>query len=180
AWLAQANNIFNSLGIRSYFHKYDIGDHFAVFVHGIQCQLQLRGALDDLPPGYFFLCPLTEIQTELLGQCQIPACAAYWSRDPSGAERLSAKEAKNEGFPDIKFRMWAFGRTWDDGPYTGIRQFHQAKGFDPYSQELATELEYPLFQVSCERDALFSHGKPMTSIPQFMLTLLSAGNRRRR
>ncbi|KAJ6565069.1 hypothetical protein B0H10DRAFT_1694412, partial [Mycena sp. CBHHK59/15] len=72
---------------------------------------------------------------------------AYWSRDPSGAECLSAEEAKNEGFPDIEFRVWAVGGSWDAGVYTGIRQFHEAKGFDPYSQEVATELGYPLYQV---------------------------------
>ncbi|KAJ6532500.1 hypothetical protein B0H19DRAFT_893828, partial [Mycena capillaripes] len=68
------------------------------------------------------------------------------SSDPLGVEHLSAEEAKNEGFPDIEFRMWARGRTWDDRVYTGVRQFHQAKGFDPYSPEVATELGYPLFQ----------------------------------
>ncbi|KAJ6527726.1 hypothetical protein B0H19DRAFT_1275087 [Mycena capillaripes] len=45
----------------------------------------------------------------------------------------------------------------DDGFYTGIRQFHQAKGFDPWTQELATEFGYPLFKVSCEQDDLFAH-----------------------
>ncbi|KAJ7315595.1 hypothetical protein DFH08DRAFT_1039801, partial [Mycena albidolilacea] len=96
------------------------------------------------PPGYLFLCPLTEIQTELPG---LPACTAYWSRDPSGAECLSAEEAKDEGFPDIDCCMWAVGGSWDAGVYTGIRQFHEAKGFDPYSQEVATELGCPLYQV---------------------------------
>ncbi|KAJ7037216.1 hypothetical protein C8F04DRAFT_1331606 [Mycena alexandri] len=80
--------------------------------------------------------------------------SAYWSRDPSGAECLSAGEAKNEGFPDIDCCMWAVAGSWDAGVYTGIRQFHEAKGFDPYSQELATKLGYPLYQVSCEGDDL--------------------------
>ncbi|KAJ6532504.1 hypothetical protein B0H19DRAFT_450143 [Mycena capillaripes] len=150
AWLAQANHIFNSLGIRSNFHEY-------VLVECIDCQLLLWGPIDNLPPGYFFLCPLAEIQTELPGHFRISACPAYWSRDPSGAERLTAEEAKNEGFPDIEFHIWANGRAWDDGVYTGVRQFQEAKGFDPYSQEAAIALGYPLFRVCCERDALFAH-----------------------
>ncbi|KAJ6532557.1 hypothetical protein B0H19DRAFT_1187853 [Mycena capillaripes] len=149
AWLAQANHIFDSLGKR-----FDL-DHY-VFVDGMQCWLSLLGPIDNLPPGYLFLCPLTEIQTELPGHFQIPACAAYWSRDPSGAERLSAEEARNAGFPDIEFLMWADGSSWDDGVYIGIGQFHEAKGFEPYSQEIAREVGYPLFEVSCERDALFA------------------------
>ncbi|KAJ6532594.1 hypothetical protein B0H19DRAFT_1272850 [Mycena capillaripes] len=110
-------------------------------MEAMQCQLRLLGPIDNLPPGYFFLCPLTEIQTELPGHFRVPADAAYWSRDPSGMEHLSTEEARNEGFPDIEFCMWGCGRTWDDGVYTGVRQFHQAKGFDPYSQEVATRLD---------------------------------------
>ncbi|KAJ6532513.1 hypothetical protein B0H19DRAFT_1039706 [Mycena capillaripes] len=128
-----------------------------VSVYAIQCRLRLLGLIDNLLPGYLFLCPLTEFQIELPGHFRIPACAAYWSRDPSGAERLSAEEAKNEGFPDIEFHVLAIGSTWDDNVYTGIRQFHQAKGFNSYSQEVAAELGYQLFQVSCEQDNLFAH-----------------------
>ncbi|KAJ6532570.1 hypothetical protein B0H19DRAFT_1272830 [Mycena capillaripes] len=53
--------------------------------------------------------------------------------------------------------MWVRGRTWDDGVYTGIRQLHEAKGFDPWSQAVAIELGYPLFQVSCEMNGLLAH-----------------------
>lgn len=134
-------------------------------VGSIQCHLWLLGPLDSLPPGYLFLCPLTEIQTELPGHVLIPARAAYWSRDPSGAECLSAEEAKNEGFPDIDCCMWAVGGSWDAGVYTGIRQFHEAKGFDPYRQEVATELGYPLYQVSCAGDDLSEPCEPGISIP---------------
>ncbi|KAJ6532578.1 hypothetical protein B0H19DRAFT_902576, partial [Mycena capillaripes] len=147
AWLTQANHIFDSLGIRSNFHEYYIGNHLAVLLNHILCQLRLLGPMDNLPPGYLFLCPLTEIQSELPGHLRIPACAAYWSCDPSGAECLSAEEAKNAGFPDIEFNMWVLGSSWDDSVYTGIRQFHQAKGFDPYGQEVAIELGLPLYQV---------------------------------
>ncbi|KAJ6532506.1 hypothetical protein B0H19DRAFT_1383914 [Mycena capillaripes] len=150
AWLAQANHIFDSLSIKSNLDNY-------VFLECIRCQLRLLGPIDNLPPGFLCLCPFTEFQTELPGHLRIPVCAAYWSRDPSGAERLSAEEAKNEGFPDIESRIWAFGSTWDDSVYTGIRQFHHAKGFDPWSQEVAIELGYRLYQVSCEQDDLFAH-----------------------
>ncbi|KAJ6545257.1 hypothetical protein B0H19DRAFT_1075599 [Mycena capillaripes] len=155
AWLTQANHIFNSLGIQSNLDYY-------VMVYGVRCHLWLRGPIDNLPPGFLFLCPLTEFQSEHLGHFQLPACGAHWSRDSSGAERLTAEEARNEGFPDIEFRVWARGRSWDDSVYTGIHQFHEAEGFDPYSQEVATELGY--LQVSCEPDDLFDHCEPGISI----------------
>ncbi|KAJ7037217.1 hypothetical protein C8F04DRAFT_1331610 [Mycena alexandri] len=59
-WLVQANHIFNALGVRSNFHEYAL-------VGSIQYHLWLLGPLESLPPGYLFLCPLTEIQTELPG-----------------------------------------------------------------------------------------------------------------
>ncbi|KAJ7794401.1 hypothetical protein B0H13DRAFT_2512498 [Mycena leptocephala] len=49
------------------------------------------------------------------------------------------------------------GLSWDASVYDGIRQFHKAKGFDAYSQEVALELGDSLFQLSCDRKALFSH-----------------------
>jgi hypothetical protein len=95
---------------------------------------------------------------------RIPACAAYWSHDPSGAEHLSAEEARNGGFPDIEFKMWAGWKSWDASVFAGIRQFQQAKGFNPYSQKVAIELQCPLYQVSCERNDLYAHCEPGISI----------------
>ncbi|KAJ7813028.1 hypothetical protein B0H13DRAFT_2143244 [Mycena leptocephala] len=43
--------------------------------------------------------------------------------------------------------------SWDTRVYAGIRQFHQARGFDPHSQEVAAALGYPLVYVHCEEDA---------------------------
>lgn len=96
---------------------------------------------------------------ELPSAFRIPDCPAYWSLHPFGAARLSEEEARNHGFPDVDIRIVAGGRSWDDRVYAGIRQFHEAKGFDPYSQEVALELKYPLCEVSIGQDALFAHGK---------------------
>ncbi|KAJ7702525.1 hypothetical protein B0H14DRAFT_3903939 [Mycena olivaceomarginata] len=149
-WLAHANYILNLLGIKSNFEDY-------LVVFRIDFWVKLLGPIVTLPPGYLFICPWAQLETELPGCFGIPDCPAYWSLNLSGAERLSAKEAKNEGFPDIEFRMSAFGGSWDDSAFTGIRQFHEAKGFDPYSQDVAIALEYPLFEVSCNQDDLLTH-----------------------
>jgi hypothetical protein len=37
---------------------------------------------------------------------------------------------------------------------------HKAKGFDPYSQEVALELGYPFVQLSCDREVLLARSKP--------------------
>ncbi|KAJ7259435.1 hypothetical protein C8J57DRAFT_1024207, partial [Mycena rebaudengoi] len=71
----------------------------------------------------------------------------YWSLDPSGAQRLGSEEAERFGFPSFTVDMTVQTRSWDDLVYAGIREFHQAKGFDPYSQDVARELGYPLYEV---------------------------------
>ncbi|KAF7344250.1 hypothetical protein MVEN_01716300 [Mycena venus] len=149
-WIAQANHIFNSLNIKS-----DFENHF--LVHGIQCWLRLSGLTKDLPPGYLFLCPFAEFEADVLGCFELSECPAYWSHDASGTECLSKEEARNLGFPDINFEMTVAGLLWDSSIYDGVHQFHEAKGFDPYSQEVAIELGYPLFEISCIRDDLLAH-----------------------
>ncbi|KAJ7238621.1 hypothetical protein C8J57DRAFT_1246324 [Mycena rebaudengoi] len=48
----------------------------------------------------------------------------------------------------FKLHMSVMAHSWDELVYAGIREFHQAKAFDPYSQGLARELGYPLFEAS--------------------------------
>jgi hypothetical protein len=117
----------------------------------------MSGPIDNLPPGYLFLCPFREIETDVPGCFHIHDCPAYWSHDPLGAERLSAEEARTLGFPDIDSWMEVRGIFWDSSVYEGVRQFHEAKGFDPYSQDAAIELDCPLFQLCCECEDLCAY-----------------------
>ncbi|KAJ7880828.1 hypothetical protein B0H13DRAFT_2345435 [Mycena leptocephala] len=82
---------------------------------------------------------------------------AYWSLDPSGVDRLSDGVAADLGFPAIQLQMWVGTKSWDTSVYDGILQLHQAKGFDPYSQEVAIELGWPLLHVYCDRETLSTH-----------------------
>ncbi|KAJ7732546.1 hypothetical protein B0H16DRAFT_1253636, partial [Mycena metata] len=91
---------------------------------------------EDTPPGYLFHCPPTEFQTAPTS-FRWPECPAYWSLDPSGAERLSTEEATQLGFPSFQLTTRVHGWSWDAGVYAGLRQFHQGKGFDPESQDVA-------------------------------------------
>ncbi|KAF7344090.1 hypothetical protein MVEN_01698700 [Mycena venus] len=149
-WLAEANHIFNSLDIRTNHQDYFL-------VYGIDCRLQMLGPIENLPPSYLFLCPWTEFETNDPGRITIPESPGYWSMDPSGVARLSAEEARGCGLPDISTFQTVWAYSWDTEVHAGIRQFHEAKGFDPNSQDVAIELGYPLFQVSCARDDLLAH-----------------------
>ncbi|KAJ7266117.1 hypothetical protein C8J57DRAFT_1182588, partial [Mycena rebaudengoi] len=120
--------------------------HSPGLVYNVQYSLSLADK-NDIHDGYLFLCPLHDLQGNSPSEFRYPACPAYWSLDPSGAERLGSEEAERLGFPSFTLRMTAWVNSWDDLVCAGIREFHQAKGFDPYSQDVARELGYPLFKV---------------------------------
>ncbi|KAJ7868451.1 hypothetical protein B0H13DRAFT_2064236, partial [Mycena leptocephala] len=61
----------------------------------------------------------------------------------------------------MKLTIHAWGRSWDASAYTGVRQFHQGKGFDPDSQDVARHLGYPLYELSPEMESLFAHVEPV-------------------
>ncbi|KAJ7443469.1 hypothetical protein FB451DRAFT_1413677 [Mycena latifolia] len=149
-WLVQANHIFNRLGITSNHENY-------VFVLQIVYGLTVYDTGNSIPSGYLFLCPLADLQSETPSYFRHPECAAYWSLDPSGVERLGMEEAAQLGFPAFKFTMIVHACSWDESVYAGIRQFHQGKGFDPDSLDVARELGCQLCQLSADADGPFAH-----------------------
>ncbi|KAJ7767235.1 hypothetical protein B0H16DRAFT_353883 [Mycena metata] len=110
---------------------------------------------EGAPPGYLFLCPQKAFETGPF-LYKLPDCPAYWSLDPLGVECLSAEDATSLGFPAIQLSVVLEGHSWDDSVYVGLRQFHQAKGFDPESQDIARHLGNPLYQVSSGRGPVFT------------------------
>ncbi|KAJ7229297.1 hypothetical protein B0H12DRAFT_1147896 [Mycena haematopus] len=143
-WLTQANYIFHCLHIVSNFEDY-------VLLESVKFQLHISETTEHPPEGFLFLCPKKDFQTGLSLFCW-PACVGYWSLDPSGVDRLSMEDATRLGFPSFQFTTKAIAFSWDATVYEGLRQFHQAKGFDPESQDLARHLNYPLYRLSCQSD----------------------------
>ncbi|KAJ7301183.1 hypothetical protein DFH08DRAFT_119453 [Mycena albidolilacea] len=148
-WLSQANHIFKCLGISSDFEDY-------VLLEDVFFCLSIPLTTAGTPEGFLFLCPPTDFQ---IGPSSFkwPDCAAYWSFDPTGADPLSLEDAANLAFPSLRLFTEIRGRSWDTNFYTGLRQFHQAKGFDPDSQDLALHLGQPLYGLSSETHISFAH-----------------------
>ncbi|KAJ6518119.1 hypothetical protein C8R47DRAFT_6757 [Mycena vitilis] len=148
-WMAQANYIFKHLNITRDLENY-------VCMDTIVYRLGFSASTQNLPPGYLFLCRSVDFHDDF--QCfRVPDCPAYWALDPSGLERLTADDVRSTGFPDFHCRRVVFGRCWHDSVYTGIRQFHAAKGFDPYSLEAAVAIGDPHIEIACDTDALLAH-----------------------
>ncbi|KAF7353114.1 hypothetical protein MSAN_01498700 [Mycena sanguinolenta] len=142
AWLAQANRIFAELEKTAHAEDY-------VCVHRVEFTLRITDER-EIPEGYLFVCPPDDLRTSTEHHANLyqwPACPAYWSLDPSGADRLSTEDARNLGFPAIHIETFMIGVSWDHGVYQGLRRFHEGKGHHPESQEVARQLGYPLLEV---------------------------------
>ncbi|KAJ7679383.1 hypothetical protein DFH06DRAFT_1166421 [Mycena polygramma] len=148
AWLSQANHIFNRLGFKSNLGEYHLVD--TIFF-----EVKILETTEEPPAGFLFLCPKEHFRVGPSTFCW-PACPAYWSLDPSGANRLSTDEATQLGFPAFQLNTTTNVQRWDDSAYAGLRQFHRAKGFDPDSQDVARHLNHPLYQVHSNVDHLFA------------------------
>ncbi|KAJ7219016.1 hypothetical protein B0H12DRAFT_1152830 [Mycena haematopus] len=149
-WLSQANHIFTSLQVSSHFPDY-------VFLNQVHFTLTISATETATPTlGFLFLCPPRDFQT---GQSSFkwPDCPAYWALDPSGAERLTSEDAANLGFPSLRLSTEIEGNSWDATVYTGLRQFHEAKGFNPDSQGVAQHLGHRLYRLSNQTGIPVAH-----------------------
>ncbi|KAF7374204.1 hypothetical protein MSAN_00302500 [Mycena sanguinolenta] len=139
-WLSQANHIFSALHILSDFQHYVVPGR-------IEFQLTISTNEADTPMGFLFLCPPEDFRAEK-SSLKWPDYPAYWSLNPSGAERLTLEEAISLGFASFQLRTQSYGKSWDASVYAGLRQLHRGKGFDPDSQDLARHLGCPPYQLS--------------------------------
>ncbi|KAJ7837819.1 hypothetical protein B0H14DRAFT_2790684 [Mycena olivaceomarginata] len=144
-WLAQAGYVLDYLNITSNYEDYCTSRPYS--------DPQLTW---DLPSATCSYALCGTLQSDAPERFLIPECAAYWSFDPVGDERLTTVEAGRHGFPNIDVVMWVRGKQCDQRVYTGLRQFYRGKGFDPYSQDVARHLGYPLFQISSNTDYPFA------------------------
>lgn len=121
-------------------------------------RIQISATTDNGPSGYLFLCPEKDLQIGA-SSFRWPDCPAYWSNDPAGVQPLSPEEATARGFLPVQLTIKVAGLSWDAAVYTGLRQFHQAKGFDPDSQDLARHLGHRLLQLTTAPNCPSAHGK---------------------
>ncbi|KAJ6464388.1 hypothetical protein C8R45DRAFT_911003 [Mycena sanguinolenta] len=154
-WLAQANCIFTRVQATSH-----LGNYVCPFGVAFRLDVNLRCRThSNRPEPYLFVCPPENFRAGG-NSFRWPDCPAYWSLDPSGADRLSPEAAKTLGFPKISIQTGLYGTWWDNSVYKGLRRFHQGKGFDPDSQDLARHLDYPLFGLSSDKTTPLEYGEP--------------------
>jgi hypothetical protein len=71
----------------------------------------------------------------------------YWAFDPAGLNRLTHDVAEDFGLPTVEFSTELLGGRWEKRDYDMVRNFHIAKGFDPYTQDVAIAMGHPLIDI---------------------------------
>ncbi|KAJ7826341.1 hypothetical protein B0H13DRAFT_2374448 [Mycena leptocephala] len=98
---------------------------------------------------YLFLFPLqVDVVDNLITVTNPPDTEKYyWAFDPAGLNRLTHDVAEDFGLPTVEFSTNLWGGKWDEHDHDVIRDFHIAKGFDPYTRDAAIAIGYPLIDI---------------------------------
>jgi hypothetical protein len=60
-------------------------------------------------------------------------------------------------------------RQWDPSVYAGLRKFHEAKGFDTETQDVARHLHQQLYQMDTEEDVEYPRGEPNAAVQSLLI-----------
>ncbi|KAK1223147.1 hypothetical protein PQX77_013983 [Marasmius sp. AFHP31] len=155
AWLCQAVHVFHVLGIpRQEWENFALlPDYSYMFGLNPVGHTQSRQNYDSYrfdPPYYLFVLPppqLPDTTPDVGSWIQAPAESLYyWSVDPDGSSRMPEAQRMEFGLP--------FFRNYADPPYSWkaeiydlVRQWQEAKGFDPTTTDFARSLGYPIIEI---------------------------------
>ncbi|KAJ7826344.1 hypothetical protein B0H13DRAFT_2680712 [Mycena leptocephala] len=150
-WLSQNHYVRNHLQGAFNVTELVTGLHFNCTLK-TDLDFTLRGTfMADAPTDkvYLFLFnPQVEVVDNLLTFTNPPDTEKYyWAFDPAGLNRLTHEAAEEIGLPTPEFSMDLIMHKWDECDYDMIRDFHVAKGFDPYTQDVAIAMGYPLIDI---------------------------------
>ncbi|KAJ7898478.1 hypothetical protein B0H13DRAFT_1718344 [Mycena leptocephala] len=154
-WLSQQNYVRKHLQGAFYANDY----RFLITSISFNCALNahvdnftLRGTfMADAPTAkvYLFLFRLqvNVVDGQLIVTYPPDTEKYYWAFDPAGLDRLTHEAAEDIGLPTVKFSMEMVGKECDEWDHDLIRDFHAAKGLNPYSQDAAIAMGYPIMDI---------------------------------
>ncbi|KAJ8079961.1 hypothetical protein PM082_016786 [Marasmius tenuissimus] len=168
AWMSQAVYVFNALGIPReeweeytmlvdtgiYFELQDIDAfHWAPLQHhgGIDTQLE--------PPYYLFILPpprLPDTTPDVVPWSQAPTeSLCYWSLDPNGDTVMPEMQRIALALPSFHQYVLPGVVCWKPEVYDLVRQWQEAKGFDPATTDFARSMGYPIVEILPQNDGRF-------------------------
>ncbi|KAJ7089923.1 hypothetical protein C8R44DRAFT_861348 [Mycena epipterygia] len=151
AWLSQANMwVGPDTGSRT--------DSWGM-IDMITCHIVVDPVFEDKLPRdgttvetHLFIAPL-KVRHQA-GRCSLAlpesGLCYYWALDSGGKTQLSQKECDSLGLPRLQFKLIPWATFWQSYHYNAIRDFHQAKGFDPDGLDVTRLLGLPIVQMELE------------------------------
>uniref|UniRef100_A0A0W0FR36 Uncharacterized protein n=1 Tax=Moniliophthora roreri TaxID=221103 RepID=A0A0W0FR36_MONRR len=130
------------LEIKSILHEYDGLAASFNFCDG-------KPPVEETPPAlspiYLFIHPFPESISELVSWSHQPY---FWSFDKTGQSKMSEEECERRGVPVLTCRIGHFWvRKWPTYIYTTLREWQEARGFDPTTSDWARSMGYPEFEI---------------------------------
>ncbi|KAJ7488411.1 hypothetical protein FB451DRAFT_1529779 [Mycena latifolia] len=151
-WLSQSNQYLgcNILGDTQRCGLIDTLFCIISFNGGFESLLRVDGTVQE---AHIFACPIEIISRGARISIEFPESNQfYWSLDESGSTRLSQDECDNLGIPRLKFEYKCAASFWEPYHYNAIREFHQAKGFDPYGGDVTRHLGLHVLEQELDSD----------------------------
>ncbi|KAK1230809.1 hypothetical protein PQX77_006081 [Marasmius sp. AFHP31] len=194
AWLCQAIHVFHVLGIpREEWEGFTLLPNHSITVLGL-CSYgyaQSRRNYDyrSDPPYYLFVQPppqLPDTTPDLVSWTQAPAESLYyWSVDPDGNSRMSKAHYMTLGLPCFRNFANQPHVGWKAEIYDLVRQWQEAKGFDPTTTVFARSMGYPIVEILdqdghrlelCSKhgegsDLMHEHGLEPMQVDEFFETI---------
>ncbi|KAJ7714609.1 hypothetical protein B0H16DRAFT_1807753 [Mycena metata] len=148
-WLAQANKcIGKAITDGSSLYRYGVVNLLAC---GIITQKEFSFMLrpeGTVQEAHIFPCSVEiKRQGSRIGLELPEADQLYWSLDPLGKTRLTQEESDSLGLPRLQFGFFTTAHFWHDYQYSALCAFWQARGLNPYSNDIAELLGSTLVEV---------------------------------
>jgi hypothetical protein len=105
-----------------------------------------------LAQAHIFLCPISVRHEGLRIGLEFPESDYfYWSLDSAGNSRImTLAECDSIGLPRLEFMFLPTAKFWHEYHYNAVREFSEARGFNPHSSEVAWLLGLPLVEIESE------------------------------
>ncbi|ESK88753.1 hypothetical protein Moror_17141, partial [Moniliophthora roreri MCA 2997] len=177
-WLLQSCRVFDALDVtegKENFFIIEVPDlkirstprrkyrSLAVFFN--LCDGELPVEETQPSPVYLFLRPFPTTISELVSWLE--GQPYFWSFDETGQCEMSEEEREHWRLPVLTCTTrWKNDsvtlQSWPTSTYIALRDWQEARGFDPTSSDWAQELGYPKLEITGARKSNISLGKLLT------------------
>ncbi|ESK86053.1 hypothetical protein Moror_9389 [Moniliophthora roreri MCA 2997] len=157
AWLSQSPRVFDAVDVTEQHENFFIVNSPHLKIQSTQrptasstsrnCKHSMKETPLTPTPIYLFLRPLPMSVSELVSWME--GQPYFWSLDETGQSPMSEEECARWGIPvlTLSTQGYVWLLSWPVHIYTAIRDWQNARGFDPATSAWAQSKHYPEFEI---------------------------------